>query len=572
MALTRFASTRLIRARAALAVTLAAWLLLPLSQANGQVGPVGDPTLGGTRTLTAVPANKSEGVDLKVEVTPRSARLGEIVEICFSSATAGYVTLWNIGAEDQVQRIFPNALEPASAGAMQIAAGQRYCAGKQGDAFRFRVDPPAGTDTLYAVWTVSPDLQPRPASYASAAAYAADLERLRGVGRERWATAKTSFEIVDPARPAGPALPPPASQGGLGLSPPTPPIAAAPPPPIAAPAPPPPIAAPPRQPPSGGATDMSSVFNDTAARPSRPPPPPRPVESGLSERPARPQQAYAPPPPPMDAPPSMLGGEPPRIVLLSMGANVDPLQKTNQDATIVVQTFKQMFNVPDSNIRLIHNVKKAEFKGGIDWMKSRLRPQDLAVVFFSGHGAQVRDPTGTSADGYDEAFVPYDVELKSNPGARDLIWSQEYARWVNALPTNNVITIVDACHSAGLTRSIGSETLGATPKSFSLPATADPTPPDELNQPLTRAAVGAGRIQAKGLLLAAARRDQSALEVSSGGLFIVKLLSGMRQTRNGTLRSVFDATQRDVSGQTRGRQVPEAVGARHLAEQVLIGR
>ncbi|MGE0716153.1 MAG: caspase domain-containing protein [Alphaproteobacteria bacterium] len=259
------------------------------------------------------------------------------------------------------------------------------------------------------------------------------------------------------------------------------------------------------------------------------------------------------------------------MVILSMGANVKPLTKTNQDAVIFARAMREMFSVPDQYVRVVENVDKAGFKAGMDWLGRQTRRNDIAVIFFSGHGAQVPDHSGSSADGLDEAFVPYDFETNPKPTGRDLVWSQEFARWVNALPTDSVITVVDACHSAGLYRSIGTTVMGAKTKVFIPPADFDMTPPPDAAAPTTRAMAGRNRVSAKGILFAAAQRDQSALEGQDGAVFAMAFIRQMINTNQGTMTEVFQQTAKLVHEGTQGKQSPQAVGTPAPSNRVRFG-
>jgi hypothetical protein len=483
----------------------------------------------GTRALIPVPANRPARVEVAVATDRSELRIGQTVEICFAASAEGYVTLWDIAANGEVARIFPNAFQPADAQAMRVEGAKKYCAGKNGDAFRFQVAGPTGIDDLYALWTVGPALQPKAATFATSAAFSTELQRLSAAAGDQWATAKTSFEIVPETGAVAPTLPP------------------------QAPRPQPPSVQEPLPPPA------------PAPRPAPPPP--------VAQQAPAPAPAPRPAPPPAPAP--VASNEKSKLLILSMGANVKPLTKTNQDAELFAGTVSKMFGVPASDVRLIRDVRKAQFRDSMEWLRQKARPQDIVVIYFSGHGMQVKDPTGTSSDGFDEALVPYDLE-SPNATARDAVWAQEFANWVNKLQTNNVITVIDACHSAGLYRSLDNELLGVKTKSFVPPRSFDMSPPPEVleapaGQPATRAMGGTNRIGAKGILLAAARRDQYAIEASGGSVFTMVMLQDMVKAQKGTLSQVFDRTQRAVNDGTKGKQTPTSVGARDASDRLRFG-
>jgi hypothetical protein len=93
---------------------------------------------------------------------------------------------------------------------------------------------------------------------------------------------------------------------------------------------------------------------------------------------------------------------------------------------------------------------------GVRWAEDEdaASPDPAFLFYFSGHGSQGRDLTGTEPDGYDETLVPYDAR---DDGAAD-IRDYELAAWLDRLPGDNVTVVLDCCHSgSGTDRSRASE-------------------------------------------------------------------------------------------------------------------
>jgi hypothetical protein len=485
------------------------------------------PTVGqqGTRGLVPVPFNATRPINVQVSTDRSSLKIGETVTVCYQISRAGYVTLWNIGADGKVVRIFPNAFTPSTAAAMHVTDTSRRCVGSEGDAFRFQVVGPPGIDELYLLWTADATLQPKTASHPDPGKFAADLARVGQAGPDRWATAKSAFDINDPAQATAPPRPPAAAP-----VPPAAPVVLAPPPaPVAPPA----VAAPPT-----------------------PVPPPAPALPSVTLPGAA---APAPALPPVTLPGSADG---PRVYLLAMGADVRPLTKTNSDARLFAAAMQQRYSIPRDNLRYYENVYKPQFRAGMGWLRERARPQDFVIIYFSGHGAQARDRSGRSPDGRAEAFVTYEAQTKPQTTADDVVWSWEFVSMLNAIPAGTVLTVIDACHSAGLYRSIEGAVLGAKEKYFELPSDMEVEAPAEA---ATRSVVPLS--SAKGTLLAAARRDQSALEGQMGGLFTLALTRIVADNRSGTMAGAFDLASRQVGQGTRNRQIPTLVGTQSAAER-----
>ena len=86
---------------------------------------------------------------------------------------------------------------------------------------------------------------------------------------------------------------------------------------------------------------------------------------------------------------------------------------------------------------------KAGIKSGIDWLAENVRPDDLAVFFYSGHGARYRDQDNDEPDGFDEFLCPQDTGM--NGGVETFIRDDEMRLWLQAITgkTKNLAVIFD---------------------------------------------------------------------------------------------------------------------------------
>ena len=199
------------------------------------------------------------------------------------------------------------------------------------------------------------------------------------------------------------------------------------------------------------------------------------------------------PPSPMPTPGPQSGT--PRVLVLAMGANVDRLTKTNQDARMFANAAAQLFKVSAANVRLVENARKADFKAGMQWAYDNARAGDFIFIYFSGHGGRFHSET--SDDGWDEYMVPYDFEFSQDP--HNLVFSQQFATWINEMPTKNVIATIDTCFSAGVFRSLEADVLGARSKSYNRLNDGEVALAFQAErQPQTRAMGGHDRIKANG--------------------------------------------------------------------------
>ncbi len=76
------------------------------------------------------------------------------------------------------------------------------------------------------------------------------------------------------------------------------------------------------------------------------------------------------------------------------------------------------------------------------------RPGDRVLIYYSGHGSQVRDTSGDEADGRDETLVPVDGKA----GGQNQITDDEISAVLRKLQGREVTLIIDSCHSGTISR------------------------------------------------------------------------------------------------------------------------
>jgi len=123
----------------------------------------------------------------------------------------------------------------------------------------------------------------------------------------------------------------------------------------------------------------------------------------------------------------------------------------------------QEYGFSPNEIRVALN-ERATAKGireRMEWLLDDARPGDLSLFFYSGHGAQI--PSSHSEyeiDCNDECLVPYDFDWSVEHAYTDKEFLQLYAQLSLDV---NFISILDCCHSGGMTRGNGSRPKGLTP-------------------------------------------------------------------------------------------------------------
>lgn len=102
-------------------------------------------------------------------------------------------------------------------------------------------------------------------------------------------------------------------------------------------------------------------------------------------------------------------------------------------------------------------------------LAGNVSPGDIVVIHYSGHGQQIQDDGNDEMDGYDEAIIPWDAQLRwseTYQGEKHLrddeikILTDEIREQLG--PEGNVLLILDACHSGTASRSaeLGVKTRG----------------------------------------------------------------------------------------------------------------
>jgi len=190
------------------------------------------------------------------------------------------------------------------------------------------------------------------------------------------------------------------------------------------------------------------------------------------------------------------------------------------------------------------------------WAREGVGPDDRVLIYFSGHGTRVPDPSPGNAGGVDDALVLHDVQratIQGRASLKNVLIGHELHAALGAIPSHNVLVLVDACHSGTVTRTfaLGNRRLGVSSgymKFYSYPG----MPPEQ-----TRTTRGV-RAPASGdenyAALSAARDDEFAVGTEQGGLFtlgVTEVISGAsRAGKHPTVAEVRDAAATFIAAHT----------------------
>ena len=125
--------------------------------------------------------------------------------------------------------------------------------------------------------------------------------------------------------------------------------------------------------------------------------------------------------------------------------SANDLDYCDDDAQDLYNLLVSSSNWVAGNIQLLLNSQctEANIRAAIVAMGAASAPGDVNLFYFSGHGGgDLLDVDGDEGDGYDEYMCPYNITTQE-------ISDDELAAWLDALPTDNIIVLLDTCHSGG---------------------------------------------------------------------------------------------------------------------------
>ncbi|MGE5603098.1 MAG: caspase family protein [Nitrososphaerales archaeon] len=242
---------------------------------------------------------------------------------------------------------------------------------------------------------------------------------------------------------------------------------------------------------------------------------------------------------------------PNRIVMLSIGIGnyqnprINPLSLTRDDAKAMSQVFRGVGPTdPVVKLLLDQDATKAGIKAGIDWLAETAGPDDIAIWYYSGHGARYADPNSDEPNAYDEFLCPYDTFVQKQD-ISTMLRDKEIKEWIKGITakTKSLVAIFDSCHSGDAVQ------LGeATPKEIERSLV------EEMLEGITLGAEPAGMVSTKGpleghMLLAAAQPHQRSYEIRGmhNGLFTTYVLQAMQDSGITTFYSLFKVAAEGVN-------------------------
>jgi hypothetical protein len=148
-----------------------------------------------------------------------------------------------------------------------------------------------------------------------------------------------------------------------------------------------------------------------------------------------------------------------QTVLLAVGISqyqsdkIKDLTVCDKDAQAIAAAFGRIAGDGlQQRLLLNEQATKQGIREGIEWLAKNTRKGDLAVFFYSGHGASNPDnDNDEEPDRSDEFLCPHDCGAE--PGMATFIRDDELREWLSAVgkKTDRVAIILDSCHSGTAT-------------------------------------------------------------------------------------------------------------------------
>ncbi len=228
-------------------------------------------------------------------------------------------------------------------------------------------------------------------------------------------------------------------------------------------------------------------------------------------------------------------------------------------------TAKNGYGFPRKNVCLLLNNEATTAAFTTAFQKgliARARKDDVAVIFYAGHGSQRRDRNHDEPDGKDETFLFHDARTAD---VGDFIDDKLNHLLENLYQkTTNITVILDSCNAGTATRAAAESSVVAR---FFKPAAEMGGQPEEFTDGQGDGEAGWVPAVMPGLVaLTAASDGTAALEKDGGGIFTDALLSVLSQSTDQPLTYAQVARQLPPIVAAQSYQIPYFQG--HLDKPI----
>lgn len=148
------------------------------------------------------------------------------------------------------------------------------------------------------------------------------------------------------------------------------------------------------------------------------------------------------------------------IIGISDYQGVSKLANAVNDADKMANFFQTDLGVSKENIIRLSDAKatRENILNALESLQEKAKKDDEVLIYYSGHGSQIRDKNEDEDDGWDETLVSYDTYAGDNGVWKNMITDDELDAALTKIEDKGAKTVMitDACHSGSITRSLPS--------------------------------------------------------------------------------------------------------------------
>ncbi len=240
------------------------------------------------------------------------------------------------------------------------------------------------------------------------------------------------------------------------------------------------------------------------------------------------------------------------------------LDGCKNDADLVKQVIISRFSFPEKNVQEIVNydATRENILKGMENLLKESQQNDIAFIYYAGHGSQVKNSMSAEKDKKDESMVPVDTWKEGVADIRD----KELAKMFNRFIDKGVkLTIIyDCCHSGSIARGLyPSKSRFIAESNYDAKDNSAPVPPET-------------RKKSSYLIMSAAQDNEFAQEQfddvdSAHGAFTLALMKAMDQQSVTTSAQNLFTGLRAVLKSNGKSQEPVLAGDIERFDQTLFG-
>lgn len=258
-----------------------------------------------------------------------------------------------------------------------------------------------------------------------------------------------------------------------------------------------------------------------------------------------------------------------KALIVGVGQYQDPnanLPGIELDVAMMEQMVAHL-GISKSNTVILRDQQatKAGFKQALEALATQVSADDRVVIYFSGHGSNLKDTNGDEDDGLDETLYMHDGHFVDD----------DFATLLKKIPSQNIVVLMDSCHS-------GTGAKSLSPNLFSGTTLRSRVKAWKLSAPVARpagkniepeAVVSALEQTSDNYLsIGAAQDNQFAQATAEGSLFTKSLLASFEDVRAANQETTWK--ELFVSAKTKLAAVdqsftPNLSGNAALAEKVI---